>query len=304
MTNKKPIKFYSYYGGKNAPKIQRKIQALIPPHNISIEPYAGSAGITLNKERSEVEILSDGDRDISHLLATMADKEKGLLLKERLKQLEISRYDFENARKAKIYNYCGMDDVERAVCIFTVICFSFNAARKNYRAVDKEDYQRIVRRNIDLVYKRLQGVQVKCMDAVELINMHKEDASVFMAIDPPYVSWLRTTKEVYSIEAPFSAQHRLLTALTTGDIKANIMLFGYRSPKDSIDLYDYMLLKNGWTRYTLSEVSKSSAKVKEGESKPKGIEFIWLSPNYPLNENVGDYISLDSKRNWEDLFNE
>lgn len=304
MTNKRLIKFYSYYGGKNAPKIQRKIQALIPPHNISIEPYAGSAGITLNKERSGVEIISDGDRDISHLLSTMADKEKGFLLKERLKQLEINRCDFENARRAKIYGYNGMDDVERAVCIFIVICFSFNAARKNYRSVDKEDYQQIITRNIDLVYKRLQGVQVRCMDAIELINVYKEKEDVFMAIDPPYVSWLRTTKEVYSIEASFSDQYNLLTALTTGDIKANMMLFGYRSPKDSIDLYDYMLLRRGWTRYTLSEVSKSSAKVKEGECKPKAIEFIWLSPNYPLNENVGDYISLDSKRNWEDLFNE
>lgn len=304
MTGREFIKFYSYYGGKNATKIQKKIQALIPAHKVSIEPYAGSAGITLNKKRSDIEIISDGDKDISHLLKTMADEIKGDELRKRLKQLDIDKSNFKYAKTAKVYNYYGMSDVEKAVCIFLVICFSFNAARKSYRAIDKKDYQRRINKNIDKVYKRLQKVDVRCMDAIDLINEYKEEQDVFMAIDPPYVSWLRTTKEVYSIEAPYSEQYNLLTALTTGDIKANMILFGYRSPSNSIDLYDYVLLRKHWTRYVLSEVSKASANVKEGEKKPKAIEYIWLSPNYPLADEIGEYIDVESKCNWQDLFDE
>lgn len=298
------IIFFRYYGGKNNPKLAKAIQKLTPKHRIYIEPYCGSCGMCLNKERSEIEIISDADREIYHLVKTMSDTVKGAMLKERLKAIEPDKQLFHEVRRQRLYGYTGLDDVEKATYIYYQLAFSFNACRTYYVGRKKEEYHRWVCKNIDRVYERLQGVDVRNMDAIDLISQYKGNEEVLMRIDPPYCTWLRSAKEVYGVDAMVSHQLRLMKELTTGEIKANIMLFGYHSPNGESDLYDNALLPKGWIRYLLADVPKSAANVKPGEEKPRGQEYIWLSPDYPLPYDIEDYIDVSTKTRWEDLFNE
>lgn len=234
----------------------------------------------------------------------MSDPAKGEVLKEQLKALEPNKQLFNEIRRQRLYGYTGIDDIKKATYIYYQLVFSFNACRTYYVDRDRAEYHRWVCKSIDHVYQRLQGVDVQNMDSIDLIRQYKGIDDVLMRIDPPYCTWLRSAKEVYGVDAMVSHQLRLMKELTTGEIKAHMMLFGYRSPEGESDLYDNALLPQGWTRYLLADVPKSAANVKPGESKPRGQEYIWLSPEYPLPYDIENYIDISTKTRWEDLFNE
>lgn len=54
---------FSMPGGKNYQK--KIIVPQFPKHKIYIEPFVGAGSIFFSKEKSEVEIINDGDSEIS-----------------------------------------------------------------------------------------------------------------------------------------------------------------------------------------------------------------------------------------------
>lgn len=300
------MNFVSYYGGKNNRKLMKKIQKLMAiQHDIHIEGYMGSCTTLLNAPKVAVEVVNDLSWEMSHLLKVMSDREDGYELKEWLKKIDGYKELFEEAQEAKKYNYVGYNDVERALYEYVLLTFSFNNRKEYYSACKEIGYKARVEKNIDLVYKRLKDVKVCSKDAIDIVREFKGETDCLMVLDPPYCSWLRSpsAQKVYDVEADYSDQVKLLREITTSDVKAHIILFGYLS-HDGIDLYDTMLLPKGWTRYLLADVPKSSANVKLGEEKPRGQEYIWLSPDYPLPYDIEEYIDISTKTRWEDLFNE
>lgn len=300
------MNFVSYYGGKNSRSIMKKIQRLMEiKHDIHIEGYAGSCTTLLNAPKVAVEVVNDLSWEMSHLLKIMSDREDGYELKEWLKKIDGYKELFEEAQEAKKYNYVGYNDVERALFEYILLTFSFNNRKEYYSACKEIGYKARVEKNIDLVYKRLKDVKVCSKDAIDIVREFKGETDCLMVLDPPYCSWLRSpnAQKVYDVEADYSDHVNLLREITTSDVKAYIILFGYLS-HDGIDLYDTLLLPKGWTRYLLADVPKSAANVKAGEEKPRGQEYIWLSPNYPLPYDIENYIDIRTKTRWEDLFNE
>lgn len=300
------MKLVSYYGGKNNRKLMKKISRLVDiKHDTHIEPYAGSGGILLNSPKVAVEVVNDLSWEMSHLLKVMSDRNDGYELKEWLKKLEGYEELFEEALEAKKYNYVGYNDVERAMYEYVLLTFSFNNRKEYYSAYKEGGFKAQIDKNIDLVYKRLKDVKVCSKDAIDIVREFKGETDCLMVLDPPYCSWLRSpsAQNVYDVEADYSDQVKLLREITTSDVKAHIILFGYLSRK-GLDLYDTMLLPHNWTRYLLADVPKSAANVKAGEEKPRGQEYIWLSPDYPLPYDKENYIDINTKTRWEDLFNE
>lgn len=300
------MKLVSYYGGKNNRAVMRGISRLVGiPHDTHVEPYVGSGAILLNSPKVEVEVVNDLSWEMSHLLKVMSDREDGYELKQWLKKLEGYEELFKDAQEAKAQNYVGYNDVDRAMYEYVLLTFSFNNCKEYYSASKAAGYKLQVEKNIDKVYKRLQGVKVRSQDALDIVEEFKAETDCLMILDPPYCSWLRSpsAQKVYDVEADYSDQVSLLRGITTDDVKAHIILFGYLS-HEGIDLYDTMLLPKGWTRYLLADVPKSSANVKAGEAKPRGQEYIWLSPDYPLPYDIENYIDISTKTRWEDLFHE
>lgn len=282
------IRPYRWYGGKL--RMVDIIFHLIPEHTAYYEPFMGSAAVLLNHARSQLEVINDLDKELFHFMKTLADREKGAVLVERLCNLWYGKNFFEEAKEWQRKHYKGLDDIEKAVMIYALITQSFDCLKKSfsYQAyADTIAYRRDILFHLPRVYERLKNVRVLNMDGIDLLGKIANNPSAFAFVDPPYRKELRGkgADKAYSCELPHKEQIRLLK--TIRNAKCKIMLCGYRS-NSGVDLYDRYLLPHGWKCYKLVEVVKASQQRKG--SKDMAEEFIWV--NYELPDNAKYVISL------------
>lgn len=282
------IKAYRWYGGKI--RMVHTINFLIPEHKAYYEPFMGSAALLLNHPRSELEVINDLDRDLVHFMKTLADREKGKILVDRLCQLWYGKSEFAEALENKKRNFKGLDEIDKAVMVFTLITQSFNATRKDFSAKAYKDtnaYREDIRFHIPKVYERLENVRVKNMNGIDLLDKISDNPNAFAFVDPPYRHALRGVgaDKAYACELPHSEQIRLLK--TIREARCKIMLCGYRVA-DGIDLYDRYLLPYGWKCYKLADVVKACQASKAHRDIAE--EFIWV--NYELPDSAKYVISM------------
>lgn len=280
-------KFFRWYGGKI--RMLDKLEALIPEHEIYLEPFVGSGALALNHIRSPVEIINDLDRDISNLFMVMSDREKGKELINRLQNVPYDRKIFHAVKNEQKDNFMGYSDIERAVLTYILISQSFNAARSSFSNggyASTESYHRDMLDNLPKVYERLEKIRIYNVDAMDLLSCYVSNQKVFAFLDPPYRHSLRgkNADRVYKCELTETDQIRLLKIIR--DAKAKILLCGYKEEK-GIDLYDSFLLPYGWKCYKLTDISKSAQYTK---IKDIATEYVWC--NYKLPMWAGYYISL------------
>lgn len=281
------IKPYNWYGGKI--RMVRILRPLIPEHQIWLEPFMGSAALTLNHARSEREIINDMAEELVCFMRTLQDREKGKELIDLLLEQEYKRETFEKAMEHKKNGYACLSQVEKAVQVYIQITMSFNAIGQSFseKKGDTCKFRRTVLIQLPDVQERLQGVEIRQGDALDVIKEFKEDSSAFFFLDPPYRQKLRGkgAGKVYPAEMPDDLQTKLLC--TIRDAKCKMMLCGYR--EETEDLYDKFLLPYGWKCYKLMDVVKS-CQVKS--KKDKAQEYIWV--NYELPD-VAKYV-INTKR--------
>ena len=249
----------------------------------------GSAAVLLNHPRSRLEVINDLDPDIYHFMKTLADRDKGRLLIERLWKSWYGRGFFEEALYHKKNDYKGLDDIEKAAMIYILITQSFNCTRKSFSNGGFRNtpaYRDDIQFNLPQVYERLQGVRVRNMDGIEMLEKIAGHETAFAFVDPPYRTELRgkNADKAYACELSLEDQARLLN--TIQDAKCKIMLCGYRS-ESGTDLYDRYLLPYGYRCYKLMDIIKACQNTK---SKDTGHKFIWV--NYGLPDAAKYVISL------------
>lgn len=282
------IKPYGYYGGKN--RMLDPILTLLPPAEIYLEPFMGSAVVLLNSEHHNREIINDMGENIVHLMRTIADNERSKFLKDRLQELGASREVFNWAKEHEKNGYVGLDDVERAACTYITISQSFNTNRKAYSSSKEKNmlhYYMEVENDITNTNERLQGVEILNEDGIALLDRYKDNKSAVAFVDPPYRPDLRGkgATKIYPNEMSEKDHIRLLE--TIKDAKCKIMLCGYRT-KEGTDLYDsYLLTNDKWQCYKLADIPKA---CQNKEVKDIAEEFIWV--NYKLPEHAKYYISM------------
>ena len=283
------IRAYRWYGGKI--RMVDKLDSLIPEHKVYCEPFMGSAALLLNQPRSEVEVVNDLDEDIYCFMKTLADREKGKVLVEKLRELHYGKKVFKKALECKKRNFAGLDEIGRAAMVYVLITQSFNCKRKSYSTAafkDDDAYREDIEFHIPQVYERLEGVRIENRDAVEILHEIADDRDAFAFVDPPYRHDLRgkNATKVYGHEMSDSEQVRFLD--TIKEAKCKIMIGGYRS-QEGVDLYDRYLLPLGWKCYKLGEYVKACQRTKNGH-KDMAEEFIWV--NYELPKCAEYVISL------------
>jgi site-specific DNA-adenine methylase len=248
----------------------------------------GSGAVTLNKRRSNLEVVNDLDVDIVRLFKLMSDKDSGGILLERLLKVEYSEAEFIRAKRATTNNFKYIhDEYRKAELTYILISQSFNNTRNNFRnGMSQRKYTDELRLHLPYVYERLQGVRVLNMNGIDLMENIKYNTCAFAFLDPPYRHELRGegANKVYKCELPYKEQVRLLT--TIRDAKCKIMLCGYHSD-DGHDLYDEYLLPYGWKHYKLAELVKACQTT---EMKDIAEEWIWV--NYELPDCSKYYINL------------
>lgn len=282
------IRPYRWYGGKL--RMAHTIQLLMPVHTAYYEPFMGSAAVLLNHPRSELEVLNDLDSDLVHFMQVLADREKGKLLIDRLSKLWYGKGFFEDALTYKRNEFDGLDEVDKAVQIFTLITQSFNCTRKSHSAKaykDTASYRSDILFHLPKVHERLENVRIRNMNGIDLLGKIANNPDAFAFVDPPYRKELRGVgaDKAYACELPHEEQIRLLTTIQKA--KCKIMLCGYRS-EGSVDLYDSYLLSHGWKCYKLADVVKACQK--SNGHKDMAEEFVWV--NYELPYHAKFVISL------------
>lgn len=170
-------------GGKS--RHLKSILPLIKPHVCYVEPFAGGLAILLAKERSNVEVVNDTNRDIVALYRC-AQFHIDALLREMEWQLA-ARANFKDAREN-----LGLTDLQRAARFLTLNLTSFAGgggsfgvakARGGGIALNRE---RIVERLMALRV-RLDKVAVECLDWERCVRLY-DAPETFFFIDPPYLN--------------------------------------------------------------------------------------------------------------------
>ena len=291
---------FAWYGGKI--RFAMRLLGLVPKCHVWCEPYMGSAALTLNHIRCNREILNDTDYGLVCFFKTLQDKRAGKELIEQIKSMNCSEEEFEAAKSFKESwdkNQEGKKpqyiSVERALCEFILITQSFNNTRNSYSKKNLKKVQGFRKRsvrNLTRAQERLENVEIRHGNALDVIRELKDNEDAFLFLDPPYEHDKRNASAIMAYgEGNEMSQkaHRELVELIK-DAKCKIILSGYRfDDVTEQTLYDRYLLPYGWKCYKLADTKKTAAPSKNGK-KPPAKEFIWV--NYTMSDFAGRCISL------------
>lgn len=263
-----------YHGGKF--RLAKWITGFFPEHHCYVEPFSGAASVLLQKERSHGEVFNDLDSDIVNLFKVLRDEQQSKRLIELLHLTPYSREEFylayektedaiEKARRTVVRSAMGFGS---GAATFHKTGFRCEAKRQyNTSAHVWEKYPDV----IQFVCQRLKGVNIENRPAIECINYHDSEQTLFY-VDPPYVPNSRDSRyagSIYQHEMTEQDHEALLKSIL--DLKGMVIISGYDS-----DLYnDYLA---SWRK------EEKSARISAGRGTGKRIECLWISLNCESKE--------------------
>lgn len=253
---KRPI--VRYHGSKF--RIAPWIISYFPEHKVYIEPFGGGAGVLLKKPRSYAEIYNDLDGEIVNLFLVARDS--GKRLKEYLELTPFSRKIYFDAYRS------GRKSLERAAntVIKSIMGFGSDSIRQKsgFRSNSNRSYTtpahdwKSYPECLEEITKRLQGVVIENMDAVDLIKKYDREDALFY-VDPPYLHETRQSSKRYAVEMT-DKQHEELAAVLRA-VKGKVILSGYDSEM-------YKKLYSGWKCFKKKTLADGARKREE---------FIWVN---------------------------
>lgn len=253
----------TYYGGKQ--QLCTRILQLIPVHNLYCEPFLGGGAVFFGKEKSNVEVINDTNREVINFYKVVKDDFISL---EKLIRITLhSRSQHEDAHVI-FTNPHMFSEIKRAWAVWVLANQSVNSIIDNSwgyeRKSDKTSLKTSNKREAftEELAIRLQNVQVECADANYIIQSRDSEESFFYC-DPPYIDSCQGHYDGYS-----AADYEVLLQ-TLSCIKGKFLLSSF--PSDLLKTY---VKQNNWHSVTI-EMTCSASKLKK-----KKIEV--LTANYPL----------------------
>ena len=235
---------FAYYGGKYY--MLPHILPLLPPHDIWVEAFCGSAVATLAKDRSPCEVINDRDEGVAGFYRVLRDPERARELRALLDLTPYSRAEYLACRRT--WMTCD-NPVERARRWYVVARQSFagkigwggwaysisscramaEASSKWLGAID----------GLPSIHARLQGVQIECQDWRRLLDFW-DRPNVLLYADPPYVWSTRRGGRGYTHELTDGDHAELVARLLA--FRGQVLVSGYACP-----IYE-PLERAGWHR--------------------------------------------------------
>ncbi len=251
---------FSYYGGKTG--LAPRIVAMMPPHRVYIEPFAGSLAVLFAKRPAMHEIVNDLDDAVVNFFRMLRDHPKELAHVCALSPH--ARAEYQAA------------DLEAPVVRVTQ-SFGKTAGRATGWSVTTARTQSIpgtLRGRItrfETIAERLLNVSIEHCDAASLVDrLAGADALVY--VDPPYVLSTRNSNSAgqkasdYRCEMTDDDHRRLATSLRA--TKATVLLSGY-----TCELYAE--LYGDWHRVDIPVLLHSSNAVTV--DRADRVESIWCN---------------------------
>jgi len=161
-------------GGKS--KLKDIIIELIPPHTIYCEPFVGGGSVFFGKEKSDIEIVNDLNKDIFHIYSDMKVVGEKMVNKDFGKDKEL----FLKLMKQKNKNR-----ENRLFRNLYISLHSFKGDRKSWKGRDKP-IKHFGKKYKDGRYKeRLKDTIIENKDWKKIIKLY-DSKETFFYLDPPY----------------------------------------------------------------------------------------------------------------------
>lgn len=173
---------FRYAGGKFYAR--KLIAEHLIDTKVYCEPFAGGASIFFYKEKSKINILNDLDEDIMLVYRIIRDRPE-----EMIKLLSTFREPSKESHTYYKNEYKPTNELESAVRWFYLNRISYSGIMKfeNMYFGYGEKYSMTPKnwpRNIRRTSEKLQGVELMCRSAIDVIDELPKNSLAF--IDPPY----------------------------------------------------------------------------------------------------------------------
>ncbi|MCX7124045.1 MAG: DNA adenine methylase [Gammaproteobacteria bacterium] len=285
MTEKQIKPPITYFGNKA--RLATWICSYFPEHLTYFEPFGGSASVLLAKRPSKIEVYNDLNRELVNLFQVLRSNDD---LKKLQAALDFTLYSREDFNTAKVPTDTDPIEMARRTLIKYRQSHAGEAKQWSYCITDSvsgmagsvRKWKSGLERLRD-IHKRLQRVQIECLDWAEVIKRYDTEKTLFY-IDPPYVHETRVNG-TYSHELDDSAHRKLIDSIL--NVQGMCIISGYEHP-----IYQ-ALTEAGWTREKKEVIASASS------TRAKRIECLWISPGTRKRKNTG---VLKSRSNQNDLF--
>lgn len=263
----------SYYGGKQ--NLVSTILPLFPKHTTYTETFVGGGAIFWAKQKSEVEIINDYNRELINFYECVQNEFVDL---EKMVRISLHSRSLHNDATV-IYNNPHMfSRIKRAWSVWVLSAQSFSSMLDGtwgYDRIKGTTSQKITNKRDSFTYDlsiRLQNVQVECTDALRVIKS-RDTPNTFHYCDPPYFNSDCGHYDGYTKD-DFENLLKLLAS-----IDGKFLLSSY--PSDI--LFEYSDANKWFTKKIEQSVSVANGTGKPGKKK---IEV--LTANYDLENPRGD----------------
>lgn len=257
----------TYYGGKQL--LAAEIAAMMPPHRVYLEPFAGGAAVLFAKPRAERETINDLDERVVRFWRALRERPDELAA--TVMETPYSRREWQESRAL------ADDDVECARRLLVEIDQSFSRSRTSWSVPCLGDGRgrwqpgswANLPAKIVAAAERFAGVALEHGDAVSMIPRWDRDDAVIYC-DPPYAGpHRREPAHGYRHDDPDELWPRLVDALLAVE-NAAVILSGY--PCEEAE-------RLGWRSIALAR--KGTVQSRRGAVLAPTAETIWLSPLVP-----------------------
>lgn len=279
-----------YFGSKW--RLAPKLMPYLPPHDVYVEPFGGSASLLLRKPRSRVEIYNDLDDDLVNLFQVLRAPGPAKALCDLLALTPYARSEFvaayvftdepiERARRTLVRSFMGHSSIGTRIDRTTGFR-ACNPAAHGDPARSWATYPAALAQ----VIERIAGVAIEQLPAEELIAQ-RDGEGVLWYVDPPYVHATRSEKKTraapsagYRHELTDDDHVSLLETLLAA--KGMVLLSGYHHP-----IYAEMLA--GW------QVVELDALAEGGSPRT---EVLWINPAASragaAHQKINDLFGVDA----------
>ena len=260
-----------YYGGKT--NMLKHIIPMIPQHKSYLEPFFGGGSVLFAKNIAECNFINDKDGFVTNFWEVFFNDDKRAELLKRFSRYVYSEKYHKEAREV-LKNQDKYSEIERAWAFYFLASCSFagdlnsgftysyksNFGVRFFNKLDRIEKFKNVFRNKITIFNR---------DAVSLITQFKNEESLFIYADPPYLNANMGHYDGYT-EEDFKS---LLDILSI--VKGKFLLSFYPSP-----ILDKYIKKNNWKFYQVSK-KVTVDKAKEGKHAKTKIEQLTYNYNLP-----------------------